>query len=186
MKRGAMWNKIGTGSAACARYYDALEELRPGIDAVSAQEELRAVLPAEVLAHAENCEACVEAAEIFWAARVLLSEGIVEENAAAMNPFFTTRVMAAIAEREVETRQLVFEWRRTVSQVASKLALVSAGALIVAGTWAYDVKSHANLSGGGQAKAATSGTEAASYLFDPGTLTPNPEEALFSPAEESE
>jgi hypothetical protein len=181
-----MWAKLGKGTEYCALYRGGLEELRPGVDAVTAQDQLRAVLPAGVIAHAQDCESCMEAAEVFWASRVLLAEGIVggHENVEEMTPWFTTRVMARIAEREAESRQSVLEWRGTVSRVASKLALASAGALLVAGTWAYDVNGHVTTNanrGNLQAKQAV-GAESP-YLFDPGPVTPNLDDALVSPAE---
>jgi hypothetical protein len=80
----------------------------------------------------------------------------------------------------------VLEWRGTVSRVASKLVLVSAGALLVAGTWAYDVNGHAANANHGnlQAKQAVANGTEAPYFFDPGPLTPNPDEALAGPSEE--
>jgi hypothetical protein len=182
-----MWDKFKQEQRDCVLYRQGLEELPLGIDAAASAAELRANLPAVVLAHAQECAACLQTTEMFWLTRNVLWRGLVMEPEAVAvaepSPWFATRVMAKIAEREAENRQLMLEWRGTVSRVASKLALVSAGALLVASTWVYDLS--AQRTGKQAAQAGSTKVEAGPpYLFDQASGAWSADDALVSPSEE--
>src|ERR1700733_8271346 len=106
-----MWNKFKRENPICEHYREALEDLPPEIDRLTASAELSNSLHAQVLEHARECDTCEEAAETFWASRDLFAgplELATEQRKSAMNqsnPWFSARVMAKIAERESEGRR---------------------------------------------------------------------------------
>ena len=138
-----MWNKFKRENPICEQYREALEELRPEIDRLTACAELSNSLPAPVLVHARECDTCQEAAETFWVSRDLFAgplELAREQHNAALNesnPWFAARVMAKIAERESEGRRALTEWSGAVAKLASRLAWVSALVLLLGTTWFY-------------------------------------------------
>jgi hypothetical protein len=177
-----MWDKFKEENQLCEQYREALEDLRPDVDQVSAHAELSNRLPAEVLEHARECEACVEADETFWASREVLAgslELVREHRDVAMNPWFAARVMAKIAERETEGRRALTEWSGAVAKLASRLAWVSALVLLVGTTWFYGPH-------GGQlgTPSVESKAEASpQYLFDGAAGQGTVDDALVSPQE---
>jgi hypothetical protein len=159
--------------------------LRLGIDEAAAFRELRISLPAEVMAHVEACESCGEATETFWASRKLLAGPLQiardeqAERLEARAPWFATRVMAKIAERETEGRRAATEWSGAVSRLASRLALISGLVLLVTSTWLYNPQNtQTNSSTEQPAREVTP-----QYLFDSTTAPSNIDDALASPAE---
>jgi hypothetical protein len=184
-----MWNKLRKTDRNCVEYGAALEELRPEIGEAEGRAELSRILPVELIEHAEQCEPCRTAAEEFWASRELLAgaffgEGAGEEMWAPRGegaPWLATRVMAKIAEREVEERRAKLEWSGAVSRLASRVALVAAAMLVVTSTWLYEPPSEGTR---GNAAVGQSATEAApQYLFDSGAGTANVDDALAGGAE---
>jgi hypothetical protein len=183
-----MWDKLKKTDGNCVEYRAALEELRPEISEEEGRAGLSRILPEELITHAEECEACGTAAEEFWASRELLAgaffgEAAGEEIRAPRGegaPWLATRVMAKIAEREVDERRAKLEWSGAVSQLASRLAWVAAAMLLVTSTWLYEPPSDGTR---GNA-AGQSATEAApQYLFDSGAGTANVDDALAGGAE---
>jgi hypothetical protein len=85
-------------------------------------------------AHVAACDDCRAALEELLAARRLLSA--VPSQASVPRPWFTSKVMSAIAARETELSRLATAWT-LVPKLASRLAWVSAAAILVAGTWLY-------------------------------------------------
>ena len=180
-----MWNKFRGENQLCEQYREALEDLRPEMDQVSAHVELNNSLPAGVLEHARECDACEEAAETFWASRELLAgplELAREWNSAAMSdakPWFAARAMAKIAERETEGRRALTEWSGAVAKLASRLAWVSALLLLVGTTWFYGPH-------GGQLNTPSVESKAQAtqqYLFDSAAGQGTVDDALVSPPE---
>jgi hypothetical protein len=184
-----MWDKLSKTDGNCVEYRAALEELRPEISQAEGRAELSRVLPVELAGHAEECESCGTAAEEFWASRELLAgafsgQAAGDEMGAPRGegaPWLATRVMAKIAEREVEERRAKLEWSGAVSRLASRMALVGAAMLVVASTWLYEPPADGTR---GNAAAGQSATEAApQYLFDSGAGTANLDDALAGGAE---
>jgi len=180
-----MWDKFKEENRPCEQYREALEDLRPDVDQVSAHVELSNSLPAEVLEHVRQCEACEEEGETFWASRELLAGSLelardgrdVETN--ETNPWFVSRVMARIAEQEMEGRRALTEWSGAVAKLASRVAWVSALLLLVGTTWFYGPH-------GGQLNTPSveSKAEAAQqYLFDSAAGQGTVDDALVSPPE---
>jgi len=177
-----MWNKFEKQTALCGEYREALEDLRVGIGKEEGAAELKSSLSVETMAHAEICESCVEAGEIFWESRALLaghSADALPEGSAELRPWFATRVMAKIAEREAELRTASAEWSGAVTRLASRLAWVSALALVVAGTLVYDPQPQRESS----AMVSQTPGEAPQYLFDSTAAPSNVDDALAGPVE---
>jgi hypothetical protein len=182
-----MWDRFRKQDRLCVQYREALEDLPPTMIETAAIAELKISLPAEAVAHAAECDVCEEAAAIFWASRNMLagtlqlSAGGQPENYETV-PWFVTRVMATIAEHETQMRAASAEWTGAVSRLASRLAWVSALALLVASSWVYDLRPR----GSGE-KARTlvgqAATEAPQYLFDSTTAPSNADDALASSIE---
>lgn len=179
-----MWKKSEDQKALCAKYREALEGLRAGVGRAEAAVELQGGLPAEVIAHAQICKSCVETSEIFWESRKLLagSSAIASAGVASNTesmPWFATRVMARIAERETENRVANAEWSGAVTRLASRLAWVSALALVVAGTLVYEPQPRT----GSSRTVSQAPAEAAQYLFDSAAAAANVDDALAGPVE---
>lgn len=179
-----MWKKSEEQKALCAEYREALEGLRAGVGKAEAAVELQSGLPAEVIAHAQICKSCLETSGIFWHSRDLLAglsaiaSAGVASNTESM-PWFASRVMARIAERETEVRAANAEWSGTVTRLASRLAWVSALVLVVAGTMVYEPQART----GSSATVSQAPAEAPQYLFDSATAAANVDDALAGPVE---
>jgi hypothetical protein len=114
---------------ACSTFLDMLND---SVETATLQEFLDAA--PQHRAHASACEDCRIAAEEFLAARALLSA--LPSQAELSRPWFASNVMAAIAARESQVRRLATAWT-VVPRLASRLACISALAILVAGTWLY-------------------------------------------------
>jgi hypothetical protein len=179
-----MWNKFRKENRLCEQYREALEDLPPDVGQSMAVSSLSNNLPAEVLEHARECDTCEEAAETFWASRNLLVgplELAREWNSATSDakPWFATRVMAKIAERETEGRRALTEWSGAVAKLASRLAWVSALLLFVGTTWFYGP--HGGQLGTPSAESKAEATQ--QYLFDSAAGQGTVDDALVSPPE---
>jgi hypothetical protein len=184
-----MWDKLRKQNRLCEQYREALEDLPPDVEQSMASSSLSSSLPAEVLEHARECDACEEAAETFWASRDLLAgrellagplELAREWNSAASDakPWFAARVMAKIAEREAEGRRALTEWSGAVAKLASRLAWVSALLLLVGTTWFYGP--HGGQLNNESVESKAQGTQ---YFFDSAAGQSTVDDALVSPPE---
>jgi hypothetical protein len=179
-----MWDKLRKQDRRCAEYIAALEELRPEMDEAEGRAELSRSLRLDLAAHAEECEACGMAAEEFWESRRLLAgaifQGAADEEIQELRgegaPWLVTRVMAKIAEREVEERRAKLEWSGAVSRLASRVALVAAAMLFVTSTWLYEPAPNGER--GNSAAGQTTTESAPQYLFDSGAGSANVDDAL--------
>lgn len=179
-----MWDKLRKGKRLCEEYREALEDLPPDVDQSMASSSLGNSLPVEVREHARECNACEEATEIFWTSRELLAgplELAREWNSATSDakPWFAARVMAKIAEREMEGRRALAEWSGAVAKLASRLAWVSALLLLVGTTWFYGP--HGGQLGTPSVESKAQGTQ--QYLFDSAAGQGTVDDALVSPPE---
>jgi len=97
-------------------------------------EELLSQATAQQRAHVAACDDCRQALEELLAARLLLSA--IPPQASVPRPWFASKVMSAIAARETEFSRLASAWT-LVPKLASRLAWLSAAAILIAGTWLY-------------------------------------------------
>jgi hypothetical protein len=179
-----MWTEFRKQNALCVEYREALEDLPAEVGEVQGQTVLKNSLSVEALAHATGCESCREASETFWTSRELLAGrgAMMAEDSQAtakIQPWFAAQVMAKIAERETEIRAGNVEWTGAVTRLASRLAWVSALALLVAGTLVYDPQPRTETS----ARVSQSAGEPQQYLFDSVAGQSSVDDALAGPVE---
>ena len=157
----------------CRKLRESLEDaaaLSP--DAVSLEEFLED-LPSAQRAHATACGNCRETAtDVFAVRRIFQGVGSRAEEA---GPWFATRVMAAIAQREGDLAQRVGLWN-AVPRFASRLVLASAIVVVAASTWLYEKPVSA------PPKQASIGA-APEYLFELNPPPANSDEVLVSLAQ---
>lgn len=125
-----MGNLFQRESKACRSFRDALEELPVKGGAQMSAEEWLTDLPVQDAEHAGGCEACREALEEFAETRQALAGMPLPE----AGPWFTARVMGAIAAREKE-EETDGVWI-SVRRLAPRLVAASALLLVVGGSWA--------------------------------------------------
>jgi hypothetical protein len=130
-----MGNLVNREVENCGRFRDALEELPLRGNTRMSAEEWRAELPEAEEEHAGSCEACRTALEEFAETRNALS-GIALPGA---GPWFTARVMAAIAAREKEEEAQDGVWI-SVRKLAPRLVALSALLLLLGGSWALELR----------------------------------------------
>jgi hypothetical protein len=93
-------------------------------------------LPPALAEHAAKCPDCRAAIEEFAESRALFAPLRAERNPAhpQVQPWFASRVMAAIAERESKLEDALEAWS-AVPRFASRFAWVSALALLLTTSW---------------------------------------------------
>src|SRR5256885_2174642 len=135
-----MWNLPGKKQSECSLIRDFLEQA-PAASQTAAppQRDLESLgfasLAPRLRAHLQTCPQCQSAVEEFLVSRELL-RAVPRATVAA--PWFPARVMAAIAAREAELRRSLETWA-FVPRLAARLTWVSALALLLAGTWLYEM-----------------------------------------------
>ena len=131
-----MWNLLNLKQAhqECEEFRDALE----GAADVT-------VLPVALQKHLDACMKCRVAEDAIFATRAILRD--LPSRAEPPAPWFTPRVMAAIAAKESELRQSLEAWA-AVPRLAARLTWVSALALLLVTTWLYESPKSAQKSSG--------------------------------------
>ncbi len=123
----------------CERFREELEAVQfTGLERI-ARSELLIKLGTELRGHAETCGNCLDAADDLVETRNLLLAGNGAERTAEPGPWFTSKVMNAIATKETEIEQSEGVWQ-SVRRLAPRLAAVCALILVLAGTWAIQVR----------------------------------------------
>jgi hypothetical protein len=155
----------GKNGSQCERLHASLEEITA-----------RDSVPTGLAEHAASCADCRTALDELFASRALLSA--VPRHAAAANPWFATRVMAAIAEQEDKLQSSLEPWT-VVPRLASRLAWVSAIALLLTSSWLIERPN--------TAPSRTAGTDLAGEpLIESHPAPANNDEVLFSLTERME
>lgn len=93
---------------------------------------------ANIQAHAANCPSCAQAYEAAQVSASLLREGAAE--AFEPSPFFHTRVLAALRERQSETPALKRLWQNAgalVSTMTATVALLAVLSFLVPSTQTF-------------------------------------------------
>ena len=141
-----MGNLVNREYEVCERFRDALDGLPAGGNAQRGLEDWRAELPEAEAQHVDGCKNCRTALEEFAETRAALAGMSVVEP----GPWFTARVMGAIAakEREEESRDGVWVY---VRRLAPRMVALSALLLILGGSWAMQERNRelANPNGNG-------------------------------------
>lgn len=123
----------------CERFREELEALQIPLDRRIERNELLTKLGSELREHAETCGSCLEAADDLVELRNLLRAGAHEAVVFDPGPWFTSKVMNAISAKETEIEQSEGVWQ-SVRRLAPRLAAVCALVLVLAGTWAAQVR----------------------------------------------
>jgi hypothetical protein len=106
------------------------EELRPG--------GWREILPAEARAHAAKCASCEAALADFADTRQTFDA--MQQALPQPGPWFVSRVMAAIRERERELQEQADGVWVSIMRLAPRLSVVAALLLILGGGWALQLR----------------------------------------------
>lgn len=130
-----MWNLLKKNKQECRRFRDAVEEAAARQAGTLSVESLKEELTAEERRHVERCSDCREAVNELVVAKELLQDlpSFVEEE----RPWFSSRVMAAIASRERELAKRVSAWTE-FPRLASRLAWIATILLLAGTTWFYE------------------------------------------------
>ena len=99
------------------------------VDPATPRQSLLAEATPELQAHAARCEECRQRIEELAATRDLLAH--LRPQSAISRPWFSSRVMSAIAAREAELARAIDTWT-IVPKLASRLAWAAALAILMA------------------------------------------------------
>ena len=130
-----MWSLLKKNDDECGKLRDLLEDSAAGLPAATRMEELSEAWPAAQRNHLATCGRCQEAAQDLLATREIFKG--VGSATGMVRPWFSTRVVAAIAARERELTEAASTWL-AVPKFASRLALASAALLLLTSTWLYE------------------------------------------------
>jgi|SRR5437016_10198841 len=129
-----MWNLLKKDEE-CRKLRDLLDDSALARPEAARIEELNEGWPAAQRNHIAACERCRTAAQDLLATREIF-KGVGSATEMA-RPWFSTRVMAAIAARERELAEAASTCL-AVPKFASRLALASAALLLLTSTWLYE------------------------------------------------
>jgi len=130
-----MWNLLKKNHDECAKLRGLLEDSAAARPAAARTEELSEGWSAAQRHHVAACEGCQAAAQDILTTREIFKG--FSSSAGQSRPWFSTRVMAAIAARERELAEAASTWL-AVPKFASRLALASAALLLLTSTWLYE------------------------------------------------
>jgi hypothetical protein len=122
--------------SSCESFLEQLESL-PWSENLR-QGNWQQVLPGEVRDHAAQCASCEEALADFVDTREALvrMRGVLPQP----GPWFVTRVMATIREREKELQEQAESVWVSIMKLAPRLSMVAAVLLLVGGSWALQLR----------------------------------------------
>jgi hypothetical protein len=169
-------NKLGNKKeeAMCAAFLEELEEV-PGVGTRGvASEEWVGEVSASGMEHARGCAGCGEALRDFAETRGVLVRGM-SAVAAEPGPWFSTRVMAAIAAKENELQESAEGFWINVRRMAPRVVAASMLLAALGGTWAIEMR-HS-----GSAKQA--GVRSTDSIFEPVQSTPLNDDILVGASE---
>jgi hypothetical protein len=130
-----MWNLLKKNNDECGKLQDVLDDYAVARPEAARIEELSEAWSTAERNHLAACGGCQTAAQDLLATREIFKA--IGSTAGQSRPWFSTRVMAAIAARERELAEAASTWL-AVPKFASRLALASAALLLLASTWLYE------------------------------------------------
>jgi hypothetical protein len=139
-----MWLLKKRINTACEGLRDALERTPSRADAegVIPQESLLAHLPENARKHFTQCSQCRSFADELLEVRAMLeSEQAGSPSRPQPGPYFLTRVMAAITDRQAELDQRTQTWA-AVPRLAHRVSALASLTLLIAGSWLYQQPRH--------------------------------------------
>jgi hypothetical protein len=155
-----MWLLTRGYKRECADFHDAIERISSAersedfralnnvardsmVRDTVALDTLLARLPEGARKHINHCGDCRSAARELLEVRAVFQR---EDTGARPEPYFLARVMAAIADRELELEKSSQTWA-AVPRLAYRLSLLASLTLLVAGGWLYQQPRHATVAG---------------------------------------
>ncbi len=147
-----MWFLSSGFKGECAGFHDALEHVSNANEVVLNNEValngvgvdgLLAQLPDGARRHANVCRDCRGAAAELLEVRSMFQH---KDNGAEPGPYFLTRVMAAITDREAEVERSSQTWA-AVPRLAYRLSVLASLTLLLAGGWLYQQPRHVSVAG---------------------------------------
>jgi len=155
-----MWLLTRGYKRECADFHDAIERIssvKRSEDVMAlnnvardsmapdtiALDALLARLPEGARKHVNHCGDCRSAARELLEVRAMFQR---EDSGAQPGPYFLARVMAAIADRELELEKSSQTWA-AVPRLAYRLSVLASLTLLVAGGWLYQQPHHATIAG---------------------------------------
>src|SRR6266705_5947168 len=130
-----MWNLLKKSDEECKNLRDLLEDSAASGPEATSVKELSEAWPVAQRNHLAACGRCREAAQDLLASREIFKG--VASHAGEARPWFSTRVMTAIAARERELTEAARTWL-AVPKFASRLAVASVALLLLTSTWVYE------------------------------------------------
>ncbi len=130
-----MWNLLKKNNDECRKLPDLLDDSTVARPEAARIEELSEAWSTAERNHLAACGRCQTAAQDLLATREIFMG--IGSTAGQSRPWFSTRVIAAIAARERELAEAASTWL-AVPKFASRLALASAALLLLTSTWLYE------------------------------------------------
>jgi hypothetical protein len=145
-----MWLSTSGYGRECAKVHDALEGISGAEPRGVALDALLAQLSEEARAHVNACDDCRT-----FAAELLEVRGMFQaaDSGPQPGPYFLSRVMAAISDREGELERSSQTWA-AVPRLAYRLSVLASLSLLVAASWLYQQPRHASVTSASAAQNA--------------------------------
>jgi hypothetical protein len=131
--------------SVCEWMIGELEGMPGGDGAGETPEGSLARLPEAAREHVAKCAACENAVRTFVDTRLALAD--MKETLPVAGPWFTKRVMQAIAAQEVETEERLNGFWSGVRRLAPRIVAFAMLMLMLGGTWAFQERRAARASG---------------------------------------
>ena len=162
-----MWLLTRGYKRECADFHDAIERIssvKRSSDVMAlnnvardsmapdtiALDALLARLPEGARKHVNHCGDCRSAARELLEVRAMFQR---EDSGAQPGPYFLARVMAAIADRELELEKSSQTWA-AVPRLAYRLSVLASLSLLVAASWLYQQPRHVSVASASAAQNA--------------------------------
>jgi hypothetical protein len=130
-------NNLGREEGKCAAFLEELERVPGGATGTMMNGEWTGQLSADGREHARACAGCGAALQDFAETRRLLANGMTA-TVAEPGPWFSARVMAAIAARENEIEERAEGFWSNVRRMAPRMVAASMLLVALGGTWALE------------------------------------------------
>jgi len=130
-----MWNWLNkNASRQCDRLCDLLERTANPVGG-AAVDALLASVPDDLRKHASSCETCRTFADELLQARAMFAGVGYQPHP---GPYFLARVMASIADRELQLEAAAQTWAAVV-RLASRFTVLASLGLLIAASWVYQM-----------------------------------------------
>jgi hypothetical protein len=125
-----------SGTRNCEEFLNELEALPADAAHGATAEQWLSALTEAAREHAARCADCKSAVQDFAMTRRALER--VQENLAEAGPWFTKRVMNAIAAQEAELEERETGFWTSVRRLAPRMVAFATLVLMLGGTWAFE------------------------------------------------